>query len=493
MSMLLRTPAIRAIEQAALAAGERLMARAGLAAATVAREMLTAAPNQPARVLVLAGPGNNGGDAFEAACHLKAWGCAVLVCSATDPAQMPADASRAARQWHAAAGASTDSLPASAGFDLVIDGMFGIGLTRPLGPPYAAWVSVINAANVPVLALDLPSGLDADTGSLHGAAIRADRTITFIADKPGLHTRHGPDHAGRIAVATLELRPAQPSGADAGTLLQVSDFSACLTPRLRNSHKGTYGSVGIVGGAAGMAGAALLAGRAAQKLGAGRVLVGMLDPGIALDPLQPELMLQSALGVLDSRLNAAVVGPGLGQGDGAAGLVERAAALECPLVLDADALNLMAQNAKLAAAITRRRHGTLMTPHPLEAARLLGQSLDAVQRDRIAAALTLARLYHADVLLKGAGSVVAATDGRWWINPTGNPGMASGGMGDVLSGMVGACAAQDVPPLAALLCATYLHGAAADSLLADGIGPVGLTAGETIDRARLLRNRWTTS
>ena len=413
------------------------------------------------------------------------------MCSAADPTQLPADAGRAARQWHAAAGATTDSLPATDGFDLVIDGMFGIGLTRPLGQPYATWVAAVNAAAVPVLALDLPSGLDADTGSVHGCAVRASRTITFIADKPGLHTRHGPDHAGRISLAALELRLAQQPGADVGALLQVSDFSACLVPRLRNSHKGTYGSVGIVGGAAGMAGAALLAGRAALKLGAGRVLVGMLDPGFALDPLQPELMLQAALRVLDSRLAAAVVGPGLGQSDGAQALIERAAALECPLVLDADALNLMAQNAKLAAAVTRRRHGTLMTPHPLEAARLLGQSLDMVQRDRIAAASTLARLYQACVLLKGAGSVIAAPDGRWWINPTGNPGMASGGMGDVLAGIVGACAAQDVPPLAALLCATYLHGAAADSLLADGIGPVGLTAAETIDRARLLRNRWT--
>lgn len=491
MTLLLRAPAIRAIEQAALAAGEKLMARAGLAAAAAAREMLTSAAHQPARILVLAGPGNNGGDAFEAACHLKAWGCAVLVCSVTDPTQLPADAGRAAQRWHAAAGATTDSLPASAGFDLVIDGMFGIGLTRPLGQPYAAWVSAINAAAVPVLALDLPSGLDADTGSVHGNAIRADRTITFIADKPGLHTRHGPDHAGRIAVATLELRLAQQPGVDTGALLQISDFSACLAPRLRNSHKGTYGSVGIVGGAAGMAGAALLAGRAALKLGAGRVLVGMLDPGVALDPVQPELMLKPATRVLESRLDAAVLGPGLGQGDGASALIERAAALECPLVLDADALNLMAQNAKLAAAVTRRRHGTVLTPHPLEAARLLGQSVDTVQRDRIAAALTLARLYQAVVLLKGAGSIIAAPDGRWWINPTGNPGMASGGMGDVLAGIVGACAAQDVTPLAALQCATYLHGAAADSLLADGIGPVGLTAGETIERARLLRNRWT--
>jgi hydroxyethylthiazole kinase-like uncharacterized protein yjeF len=212
-------------------------------------------------------------------------------------------------------------------------------------------------------------------------------------------------------------------------------------------------------------------------------------PALPLDPLYPELMLRVAADVLGDKLDAAVIGPGLGQGEAALVLLRQAATLSCPLVLDADALNLLAADAKLAAAVSRRDGATLMTPHPLEAARLLGQDVAAVQNDRIAAALTLARLYHAEVVLKGAGSVIAS--GReWWINPTGNPGMATGGMGDVLSGLVGSLAAQRVRPLAALQCAVHLHGAAADLLAAEGAGPAGLTAGETIDRARLLYNRW---
>ncbi len=490
MSLLLRAAAIRAIEEAALAAGLPLMARAGLAAAGVARDMLAGATRQPARVLVLAGPGNNGGDGYVAARHLAQSGFEVALCCAADPEKLPPDARAAASAWHAAGGSSVTDLPSPRDFDLVIDALFGIGLARPLAAPHANWIEAVNAAQVPVLALDIPSGLDADTGRIHRLAMRATRTLTFIADKPGLHTHHGVDHAGCVSLATLDLRPTPAPSAHAGVLLGRAAFQSALAPRLRNSHKGSYGCAGIIGGAAGMAGAALLAGRAALKLGAGRVLVGMLDAGLAVDPLQPELMLRSAAQVLGGALDAAVLGPGLGQSDAARALLARAALLACPLVLDADALNLLAQDAKLAAAITRRKEPSFLTPHPLEAARLLGQSIDAVQDDRIAAACALARLYRGWVVLKGAGSVIAAPDGDWWINSTGNPGMATGGMGDVLAGLIGALAAQGMAPLAALQCAVYLHGAAADALVADGIGPAGLTAGDTIDRARLLFNRW---
>jgi hydroxyethylthiazole kinase-like uncharacterized protein yjeF len=441
-------------------------------------------------VLVLAGPGNNGGDAFEAAVHLRAHGCEVLVCSATDPARLPRDAAAAEAKWRAAGGTCAGELRAPAGFDLIIDGMFGIGLTRLIGAPFAHWIAAVNASATPVLALDIPSGLDADTGSVRGCAIRATHTVTFIADKPGLHTHHGPDHAGSITVAGLDLRSSLAPGTDCGKLLAKTDFAAALAPRRRNTHKGTYGTLGIIGGATGMAGAALLASRAALKLGAGRVLVGMLEQGLGLDPLYPELMLRGAAEVVEAKPDAIVVGPGLGQGEEALTVMQRAAGLHCPLVLDADALNLVAREAKLAAAVSRRDGATLMTPHPLEAARLLGRSAEAVQNDRIAAALALARLYHATIVLKGAGSVIADGHHAWWINPTGNPGMATGGMGDVLAGLTGALVARRISPLPALQCAVYVHGAAADALVAEGIGPAGLTAGETIDRARLLFNRW---
>ena len=490
MKSLLRSPAIRAIEAAALAAGAPLMQRAGAAGAAIARAMLADATHQPARVLVLAGPGNNGGDAFEVATRLRADGIDVYLCSVADPEHLPADAKAAAEKWRAAGGTCLATMPAPAEFDLVVDGLFGIGLTRPIAAPYADWIAQVCNTATPVLSLDVPSGLNADTGCVRGRAIRATCTVTFIADKPGLHTHHGCDLAGAVTVADLDLRPAPVPGTDCGELLDRAAFATVLAPRARNTHKGTYGSVAIIGGAAGMAGAALLAARTALKLGAGRVLVGMLAPGIAIDPLYPELMLRAAAEVLDGRLGAVVIGPGLGQGADAAALLTRACALNCPLVLDADALNLLAGDAKLAAIATRRPGATLMTPHPLEAARLLGLSADAVQRDRIAAALALARLYRAHVVIKGAGSVIASADQRWWINPTGNPGMATGGMGDVLAGLIGALAARNADALAALQCAVYLHGAAADALVAEGIGPAGLTAGETIDGARRLFNSW---
>ncbi|MBL8384478.1 MAG: NAD(P)H-hydrate dehydratase [Burkholderiales bacterium] len=465
------------------------MQRAGLAAAAEARALLAGAAGHPPRVLVLAGPGNNGGDAYEVATHLLRAGCAVHLVAPADPARLPADAAAARQAWHAAGGRAGDFPQALADVDLIVDGLFGIGLTRAIGPPYDAWIAAVNAARRPVLALDVPSGLDADTGYVHGCAVAATRTVTFIADKPGLHTHHGPDLAGTVTVAPLALRPQPAPGADCGHLLDRRAFAALLAPRARNTHKGTYGTVAVVGGAAGMAGAALLAGRAALLLGAGRVLAGLLAPGLAVDPAYPELMLREAGAVLDACPDAAVVGPGLGASDAAAGALARAIALPCALVLDADALNLIAADAGLAAAVSRRAGATLMTPHPLEAARLLGRDLAAVQRDRIAAALALARLYRAAVVVKGAGSVIASAEGAWWINPTGNPGMASAGMGDVLAGIAGALAAR-AAPLAALQCAVYLHGAAADALVADGIGPAGLTAGETIGRARALLNRW---
>ena len=352
------------------------MARAGLAAANAARKLLSG--NQlREHVLVLAGPGNNGGDGIEAALHLRAWGFAVTVCCVAPAKRPPADAARAHAAWAAQGGVCARDLPTLAEFDLIIDAMFGIGLTRDLTAPYAGWIACVNDAAVPVLALDVPSGLDADSGHIHAAAIRATRTLTFIADKPGLHTHHGTDCAGEIEIAGLDLRTQIVPGPDSGALLAPVDFSACLSPRLRNTHKGTYGTLAIIGGAPGMSGAVLIAARAALKLGAGKVIGAMLDGSLSFDPLYPEVMLCNATGALGADLDTVVVGPGLGQSDAARALLEAYAAIACPLVLDADALNLIALDARLAARITRREHPTVLTPHPLEAARLLGQSLAA--------------------------------------------------------------------------------------------------------------------
>lgn len=464
------------------------MPRAGLAAANAARAQ---AGGSARRILVLAGPGNNGGDAFEAACHMRGWGSEVALAFAADPARLPADAAVAHARWRQAGGTSTTQLPDPAQFELVIDGLFGIGLGRAIGAPYDTWIAAVNAAGVPVLALDVPSGLDADSGAVHGVAIRADTTLTFIADKPGLHTGDGVDLAGRIEVAALDQRVKLPLGHEVGSLLAREDFAGVLARRRRNSHKGTYGTLVIVGGTAGMVGAAILAARAGLKLGAGRVIAGLLDrSGLAYDPPYPEIMVRDASSALSSDAGAVVAGPGMGESKPAREALEMAISAKCTLVLDADALNLVAADPRLAAQVSRRSAPTIMTPHPLEAARLAGSTVARVNADRIGMALSLAHVYQAHVLLKGAGSVIATPAERWWINPTGNPGMATSGMGDALAGIIGALVARHKDVAAALKCATYLHGAAADALVNSGVGPAGLTAGETIDAARRQLNAW---
>jgi hydroxyethylthiazole kinase-like uncharacterized protein yjeF len=314
--------------------------------------------------------------------------------------------------------------------------------------------------------------------------------ICIQARSLGLLTLDGPDHAGEVAVADLDLDVRAllpPTGWLAGPEL----FKAALKPRPRNFHKGMAGSLGILGGGPGMTGAALLAGRAAMKLGAGRVYVGFLQKNnIEVDPGSPELMLKHADDVLGLDLDAMLAGPGLGTTEHAATLVGAALASDMPCVLDADALNLLAEDEDLADACGRRSAETLLTPHPAEAARLLASSVAEVQADRLAAAQRLARTFNAHVVLKGNGSVLVARDGHWFINTSGNPGMASAGMGDVLAGFLGALLAQRYTGETAMVLGAHLHGLAADRLVAAGAGPVGLTAGELIDSARRIWNEW---
>ena len=488
-SALYRTSEIRAIEQHAFAqpSPPDLMARAGLAAAELARELIS---DHTGRVLVFAGPGNNGGDAFVAARYLKQWWYRVAVVFAGDPFTLSADAAKALEAWRDCGGDVHDLVPRERRWDFVIDGLFGIGLTRELAEKPAELVSFINDLKLPVLAIDVPSGLEADSGRIMGRAVRAAHTITFLGLKPGMFTLDGPDQCGEIHLRTLGVQPSgivEPSG----VLLDAALLAAALPPRQANSHKGSFGSLGILGGASGMAGAAWLAGRAGLRLGAGRVYVGMLDanaPG--LDVLQPELMVRSADAVLKlAHVNALAVGPGMGQAAAAKGVLKNAIRTELALVLDADALNLLAQDGVLRRAVARRAAPTILTPHPAEAARLLGKSTAQVQQNRIEAATELAGRLSCEVVLKGVGSVCASPTGRWEINPTGNPGLASAGQGDVLSGMIGALLAQGCAAPTALRAAVYLHGAAADALVADGIGPVGLSASEVIDAARSLLNQ----
>lgn len=485
---ILRLGALREIEQRHCDEQPPLMVRAGQAASRLALTLLTNSTRPP---LIVAGPGNNGGDAFVVARMLLAEGVTptVVFCGSAD--RLPADARAAHAAWVASGGSLLDDIPAQAGtYGLVVDGLFGIGLARPLEGRHAVLVERINSLDCPRLALDIPSGLDSETGRVLGTAIRATHTATFIGLKPGLLTLDGPDHCGIISVHDLGLNIDTTDGLSVAPEL----FAEQLKPRTRNSHKGSYGCGGILGGAPGMAGAALLAGRAALKLGAGRVYVGTLPPKggqqrLTVDPLQPEVMLREPEEIFELA-SCLAIGPGLGQSDTALMLLRRVINSPLPLLLDADALNLIAMHPVQARNLSRRSAATLLTPHPAEAARLLGTDTATVQADRVTSALALARRFNAATLLKGCGSVVALSDGRWFINDTGNPGLASAGTGDVLSGMIVALLAQDWPPEQALLAAAHLHGAAADACVAAGDGPIGLTAGELITAARKLLNQW---
>ncbi|HSU75843.1 MAG TPA: NAD(P)H-hydrate epimerase, partial [Burkholderiales bacterium] len=363
------TEDIRRIERAAGEATPPLMERAGTAAAELAARLASETSKD---ILVLAGPGNNGGDAKIAAARLQE------------------------RFYRVTLAARTNEIPERP-WGLVIDGLFGIGLARDIDGEYARMVEYANRQTCPVLALDIPSGLHSDTGRVMGSAVRATHTITFIALKPGLLTLDGPDHCGDITVADLGLPADKPSAWVAEREL----FQALLKRRPRNFHKGLAGSVAILGGASGMTGAALLAGRAALKLGAGRVYVGMLDTALAVDPGAPELMLRHADDALGLDLNALVVGPGLGDGERAETLLGAVLTSELPCVLDADALNLISESANLRRVCARRSAETLLTPHPAEAARLLGTTTAAVQADRVKAARLLSENLNAHVVLKG--------------------------------------------------------------------------------------------
>jgi hydroxyethylthiazole kinase-like uncharacterized protein yjeF len=455
------TEDIRRIEK--LAGDVALMERAGHAAAQMATRLM---PEDRKDILVVAGPGNNGGDARIAARQL------------------------AESYYRVSVATRVEEIATDKNWGLVIDGLFGIGLAREVAGDYAALIDYMNQCRARVLALDIPSGINADTGRVLGRAVRATHTLTFIALKPGLLTLHGRDHCGTITVADLGLDTAElarPSAWVAAPEL----FSTVLKKRPREFHKGLAGSLAILGGASGMVGAALLAGRTALRLGAGRVYVGLLaHQAPPVDAGALELMLRHPDDALGEELDALVVGPGLGTSERAETLVGAALASDIPCVVDADALNVIASNKDLRRACARRRADTLATPHPGEAARLLAVKSADVQADRVAAAKALARELNAHVVLKGNGSILVARDGHWFVNGSGNPGMASGGMGDVLAGIFGALLAQRYSGEATLVLGTHLHGAAADELVRSGRGPVGLVAGELMDPARKIWNSW---
>ncbi|MDZ7652211.1 MAG: NAD(P)H-hydrate dehydratase [Burkholderiaceae bacterium] len=454
---------LREIEQRAAVElpAETLMQRAGSAAATwIARRFPRAQ-----QIVIVCGPGNNGGDGYVCGSVLHALGRVVECVALAPPAT--SDARAAAARWQSAGGATRAALSDANNADLAIDALFGIGLARPLDGEYLAATRWLSARAC--VALDLPSGLDADTGTWVGgtAGVRATATISFLGAKPGLFTADGIDASGGVVVDPLGLELPDSDG----ELIGPEAFASIVEPRAANTHKGRFGQVVVIGGTTGMTGAALLAGRAALRLGAGRVYVDTLDGSMKVDLQQPELMFRAP--DAEDAAPVAVIGCGLGTSAAARQRLESALGACAAYVLDADALNLIAADTALAQRLRRCREPRILTPHPLEAARLLGLSASEVQADRVAAARRLAERFDATVVLKGAGSVVATRE-RYWINPTGNAALASAGTGDVLAGMIGALLAQGYDAVRAVLAAVWLHGRAADDFGAD----VGLVAGE---------------
>jgi len=475
-----------------------LMARAGAAAAHFLLEQLAHAPSAASDkpVWFAAGPGNNGGDALVVATELHRAGVAVEVCM---PVEVKPDDARWALAEARAAGVPVASVAPTSfdGYGWLVDGMFGIGLARGLEGMFGEFAERLSArarSHGHVLALDVPSGLDSDTGNVvgDGPAVRATHTITFIGAKPGLYTGVGRDYAGAVAVAPIGI---DTEGTPAAVRLNApSMFAAGLPARDFATHKGTFGTLAVVGGDTGMCGAPILAARAALLTGAGKVHVGFLGSDAPpYDAPHPELMLHAAARLALGAMDAVAAGCGMGGSASARQLVDAILRLRAPVLLDADALNLVARDEALAAHVAQsaaaRGAPCVLTPHPLEAARLLACDTAAVQRDRLAAARALATRYAAVVVLKGSGTVIASPDSRIAINPTGNAGLATGGTGDVLGGMIGTLLAQRVPPYEAALAGVYLHGLAADTLCAQGDGPAGLTAGELAPMVRKLMNR----
>lgn len=460
--------ATRRLEQQALQdlPEHALIERAGLA---VARLALAVAPHAET-IWVAAGGGNNGGDGLIAARHLVQAGRTVRATVFGDPARMPPDAKHAFETARAAGVLFEDTVQAATGATLVIDALLGIGASQPPREAIAGAITLINGLGSPVLAIDLPSGLPADTGhAADHAAVRADHTLSLLTLKPGLFSANGRDHAGRVWFDALGT--AQQALADAACAWLIGPPSS--PPRQHAQHKGSFGDVIAVGGAPGMAGAPLMAARAAQLAGAGRVLLARLDGQPLASALHwPELMQRLPEDVLRPEvLSRATVVGGCGGGEAIASALPILLAGAPRLVLDADALNAVARTPALRSALieraTREQH-TVLTPHPLEAARLLGCTTAEVQADRLRVAQRLADDLRLTVVLKGSGTVIASPARLPQLNPTGNARLATAGSGDVLAGWIAglwaargghhADAAAD-----AAAAAVWLHGQAADS------------------------------
>jgi ADP-dependent NAD(P)H-hydrate dehydratase / NAD(P)H-hydrate epimerase len=468
--------------------GFTLMTRA----AQAALDLLRARWPQARRLAVVCGAGNNGGDGYVLARLAQEAGLETLVLAATPPDKLAGDARRAHDQWLAAGGrAHPFAADALSGSDVIVDGLLGTGFHPPARAETLGVIKAINAAKRPVLSLDVPSGVDADSGAVHEEAVRAEITLSFVGLKTGLFLGAGAAHAGVVMLDDLGVvAPALPAYAPVMRRIAEAEIALALPRRARDAHKGSSGRVLVIGGGPGMPGAARLAGTAALRVGAGLVTVaGAAENIAAVTGATPELIYLpvSSITSLDEALAAAsvvAVGPGLGTGDWSMRLwaqvlrARRVAATEIPTIVDADALNLLALDP------IRLPAGWIITPHPGEAARLLGVETAAVQADRLGAVRELHSRYGAVTVLKGAGTLVASGTGvpEIGICDRGNPGMATAGMGDVLTGVAAGLRAQVDDSALAARVAVLVHALAGDS--AARSGQRGLIASDVVAELR---------
>ncbi len=464
--------------------GFELMSRAAQFAFSAARERFPAAGSWQ----IWCGGGNNAGDGYVIATLALQAGLRAELVALADPAKLRGDAATAYAGFTAAGGEVVNSPSADTRPDLIVDALLGTGLERDLEGRYAAAVAQINATGVPVLAVDIPTGISGASGEVMGCAIQAAMTATFVGLKTWLFLAAGPVHGGEVLYSDLGIAPVP--AARVPPVWRVAGrglVRGLLPPRPRDANKGRFGHVLVAGGNAGMGGAARLAAEAALRGGAGLVSVATRPANVpAIVAGRPEVMCRGVESAADldgllARASVIAIGPGLGQDDWARHLFDRVLQTELPLVVDADALNLLA-------AAPGKRDNWVLTPHPGEAARLLGTQTAAVQADRDGAVRELQRRYGGVALLKGAGTLIAGGSDRPWLVRAGNPGMATGGMGDVLTGVVAGVLAQcpDADPATVTAAAAWAHAAAGDRAAWDG--ERGLLAGDVLAELRACLN-----
>ncbi len=480
---LYRAAQVRALDRIAIEQfhipGIELMNRAGAAC----YELLLQHYPDAQHIVVCCGGGNNGGDGYVIARLAHEDNRRVTLFSCSDPAQLKGDARTA---WGAA---KADGMRIQAfnidvlnDADVIVDAIFGTGLDRDINGEWAQMIDAINAANVPVIAVDIPSGIHADSGKVLGVAVRAAHTVSFIGLKQGLFTGEAPDYVGHLVFHDLKV-PAQvyDQVQVSAVRLNWAGVKHRLLPRARNSHKGDYGHVLIVGGDHGMAGAVKLAAEAAMRVGAGLVTVATRrEHCVPMAAALPEVMWQAVEDVaslkrLMTKASVIAIGPGLGLGTWGQNMLAAVLDSHLPLVVDADALNMLAIE-------PYQRSRWILTPHPGEAARLLGTDSKSINHQRVESAQQLALKFNAHVVLKGAGSLVAGPDEQIALCTAGNPGMAVAGMGDTLTGIIAAFVAQGLTLNDAARVGVALHAAAGDKAAAEG--ERGLMASDVIASLR---------